>query len=121
MKPTEIFTYACKNIRAVPFYTHARLVGFDPATSSEVPQVKVAGEEAVGGVVEARRTVSDGCTIPLSRATLSEVKMLSPVTIKVRMFASLSFFSDSVKNNYSSLIFSHYVNLLFFECNSKVY
>ena len=58
---------------------------------SDVFQVKVAGTPSLGGVVVATRTPSDGFTMPHSRATLSDVRMLSPVTINVRMLARWSF------------------------------
>jgi len=58
---------------------------------SDVFQVKVAGTPSLGGVVVATRTPSVGFTMPHSRATLSDVRMLSPVTINVRMLARWSF------------------------------
>ena len=75
--------------------THATLLGEEPGTSSEVPHERVAGVDGVGGVVEAMRTTSEGLTIPDSRATLRDVRRLSPVTIRVRMLASRNFFNDS--------------------------
>ena len=73
-------------------------------------QVRVAGTPSLGGVVVATRTPSDGFTMPHSRATLSDVSMLSPVTINVRMLARWSF-CKAPKHKKSGLSLSRVMGL----------